>query len=379
MKTRYAGRGAALLLCTLLGAPCWCAAPAAGAPVAGTPAAGAPAAEYYDSYGLAAGAPELDLGVQPLGYPSGVISTVMRHDRRLRAALAAAGHPLKTHGFRRGADMLGLLAEHRLKAGLLGDMPTILAAAGGKLWIVGLVKQSSTAIVARGGSGALRDLAGKRIGYVPASSAHNTLLQGLSAGGLGEADVRMVQLDIAAMPEALANGSIDAFAAWEPAPSIALADSAQNRIVFRGLSSDYFVIDRDFERRAPDAARLLVAGFVRAIEWMRRSRQNVMLAARWSSAEAAAFNGKASAVSPAQIAAITQREILSVPSAPAIPAGAPGTPAPLQGEFAFLLKLGKLPPGGTWEGVAHAFDYAGLRQVMSDPRRFELHVFDYEP
>ncbi len=212
------------------------------------------AEEYFDRYGLAPASPAVDLGVQPLGYPSGVISAVMRRDRILKKALADSRQPLKTHPFRRGADMVALLAERRLEAGLLGDMPTILAAAGGNVWIAGLVKQTSTAIVTKGDTQA-RGLAGKRIGYVEASSAHHTLLQGLASAGLDETRVKLVALRIDDMPDALERGDIDAFAAWEPAPSIALKNSNKNHIVFRGLSTDYFVIERDFEsaRRRPRA------------------------------------------------------------------------------------------------------------------------------
>lgn len=331
--------------------------------------------EYFDRYGLVPLSPAIDLGVQPLGYPSGVISSVMARDRQFQSLLAAMGHPLKVHAFRRGADMVGLLDDHRLEAGLLGDMPTLLAASTGSIRIVGLVKQSSTAIVSSGGA-QVRELAGKRIGYVPVSSAHNTLLQGLASAGLGEADVKLLAMGVDDMPQALARGDIDAFAAWEPAPSIALASSDKNRIVFRGLSMDYFVIDRAFEQRAPEAARALAAAFVRAIEWMRRSQKNVEAAARWVMADSAAFTGKVPAVSVASIMAITRRDILNVASAPAI-GMMPGVPTPLKSEFEFLRQLGKLPAHAKWENVEAALAYDGLSRILSEPRKFGIRVFDY--
>ena len=101
--------------------------------------------------------------------------------------------------------MVALLADHRLEAGLLGDMPTILAAATANVWVVGLVKQTSTAIVAKGDT-QVRGLAGKRIGYVEASSAHHTWLQALASAGLSESRVKLVALGVDEMPEALARG-----------------------------------------------------------------------------------------------------------------------------------------------------------------------------
>lgn len=332
-------------------------------------------AEYFDRYGLSPASAPLDLGVQPLGYPSGVISAVMQHDRILKRVLAEAHQPLQAHPFQRGADMVPLLADQRLEAALLGDMPTLLAASTGRILVVGLVKQSSTAIVAKGDL-QVGGLVGKRIGVVEVSSAHHTLLQGLASANLTETQVKLVPLGVADMPDALEQGDIDAFAAWEPAPTIALARSGQNHIVFRGLTTDYFVIGQEFVRRSPQSARHLVAGFLRAIEWMRRSQSNVEKAAQWALADGATFSGKPTAVAPPQIAAITRREILDIPSAPAILRN-PHAP-PLKQEFDFLTRLGKVPPGATWKNIEKAFAYDGLEQVLKDARSFQIRSFDYE-
>lgn len=330
---------------------------------------------YYESYGLTANSSALDLGGQPLGYPSGVLSAVIARDRILADRLAAQGNPLKVHAFLRGADMLGLLADGRLEAGLLGDMPTILSAARGDVWVIGLVKQSATAIVARDQS-QVRNLAGKRIAYVEASSAHQTLLQGLSTAGLKESDVQLVAMQVNDMPEALRRGEIDAFAAWEPAPSVALATSKAHRTVFRGVSSDYFVIGKAFAKRAPQAADELVAAYVRAIEWMRLSQKNIEKAAAWVKADALRFSGKPSELPLEQIVSIVRRELLNVPSAPTIIRNQRAAP-PLKGEFDFLLRLGKVPASGRWEAVAEALNNDFLVRVQTDPKRFETYRFDY--
>jgi len=340
----------------------------------GLPGTGA-AEEYFDRYGLVPASPAVDLGVQPLGYPSGVISAAMQHDRILKKALADSAQPLKSHAFRRGADMVGLLADRRLDAGLIGDMPTLLAASTGSVWIVGLVKQSSTGVIAKGDT-QIAGLASKRIGYVEASSAHLTLLQGLASAGIGESQVRLVPLGVDDMPDALERKDIEAFTGWEPATTIALGKSDKNHIVFKGMTTDYFVIEQRFEKRAPQAARHVVAGFLRAIEWMRRSPAHVEKAARWAMADTEAFSGKPAALSAAQIAGITRRDILEVPSAPTI-LMRPGAP-PLKPEFDFLMKLGKLPAGGTWSAVEAAFAYDGMARVLAEAQAFQLHTFDYE-
>lgn len=330
---------------------------------------------YVDRHGLLPASPAIDLGVQPLAYPSGVISSVMRRDRTLQKALADGKQTLKTHPFRSGVDMVPLLAERRLEAALLGDMPAITAAATAHVWIVGLAKQASTAIVAKENI-RVQDLAGKRIGYVEASSAHHTLLRGLASAGIRETQVTLVPLETDEMPNALERGSIDAFAAWEPAPTIALGKTDKNRIVLRGVSTDYFVIERDFAQRSPQAALQLVAGFLRAIEWMRRSQSNVEKAARWALADSAAFSGKPATISVPQVVSIVRREILDIPSAPVILSNTDAPP--LKNEYQFLTELGKLPLGGKWENVEAALTYDGLARVVTEARAFQIYTFDYE-
>lgn len=335
----------------------------------------ATAETYFERYALVAGSPDVDLGTQPLGYPSGVISAVMQRDKILRRTLEENKQALKTHPFRRGADMVKLLAEQKLEACLLGDMPTILAAVTSKVWIVGLVKQTFTAIVARELT-QVSDLTGKRIAYVPASSAHHTLLQGLASAGINESQVTLIELGVDQMPDALEAGKIDAFAAWEPAPTIAIGKNRRNHILFRGISSDYFVINQEFARRSPQAALQLVAGFVRAIRWMRHSQANLDKATAWAMADTMAFSGKPPAISGTQIAAITRRDILDIPSAPTILRNRP-TP-PLKTEFQFLSKLGKLPANSSTQQLDSALNYGGLAEVMNDAEKFQIDRFDYE-
>lgn len=334
------------------------------------------AEEYYDRYDLTPRSNSFDIGVQPLGYPTGMVGAVMRRDRLMRQQLEKLQQPFNAFAFRRGPDIVKFLGKGRLEGGLMGDMPTIVAASQGEIVIVGIVKLTSSAVVSRE-NGLLERLAGKRVGYVEGSSAHHTLLQGLGSVGLSEKDVTLIAMGVDDMPEALEQGKIDAFAAWEPAPSVAMANNRTNRIIFRGQSTDYFVMSRDYVRQHPEAAREVIAGFVRALQWMRRSRQNIELAATWTMADGEALTGKAPRVTIAQAIEITRREILDIPSAPAIPP-ASGTDQTLASEFRFLRRHGKIPDNTPWERVSTAFQYDGLREVMREKNRYRLTTFDYE-
>lgn len=342
----------------------------------GLAASPAAAEEYFERYDLTPRAGVVHIGLQPLGYPTGVVGAVMRRDRVLREELAKQGQTLNTFAFRRGPDMVALVGGGRLAGALMGDMPTIATAIREPIWIVGLVKLTFSSVVSRE-EGVFERLKGKRIGYVEGSSAHHALLQGLASAGLGERDVELIPMGVDEMPEALEQKRIEAFSAWEPAPSVALAKSMSHRVVFRGQSTDFFILSRSFEEQHPEAARQIVAGFVRAVEWLRRSRRNQEQAVRWAMTDGEALSGRPAQVTVPQGVDIVRREILDIPSAPAVPAASGPNPL-LASEFRFLQRLGKIAKDSPWERVESAFGYKGLRQVTAEPLRYRLSTFDYD-
>lgn len=338
---------------------------------------GAPlrAADYYDHYDLAPRAQGVDLGLQPIGYPAAMIGAVMRRDQIMGERLAKLGQPFNAYAFRRGPDIVKFLGKGRLEGGLLGDMPTIAAAVQDDIDIVGIAKLTTTSVVARGQE-LMERLAGKRIGYVEGSSAHHALLQALNSVSLSEKQVTLVAMGVDEMPDALEKGLIDAFSAWEPAPSIALARTPNHRIIFRSQSVDYFVLSRSFTKAHPEAAHEVVAGYVRALEWMRHSRRNTEQAARWAMADGEVLTGRPAQLTIPQAVAIARREILEIPSAPAIPPAAGKEPL-LASEFRFLRRLGKIPEDAAWSKVESALTYPGLQEVLSDRIRYRITTFDY--
>lgn len=271
--------------------------------------------------------------------------------------------------------MLTLLKSKRLKAGLLGDMPTIYEASTANVYIVGIVKQSSTAIVAKGDLH-VRLIAGKRIGDIDALSAHYLLLQGLASAGIAASQVKLIPLDIRDMPDALARGGIDEFSAWEAAPTILLEVNDHNHIVFRGVSTDYFVIKENFVKISPYTALELVAAFVRMFDWMRHSRRNTEKAFVWTRKDAALFSEKANQLSVEQIVAITHRDILDIPSVPVILSDT--RDATLQKKIQFLKTLGKLQARAKWENIKKALRYDGLTKVLANAKFFQMHNYHYE-
>ncbi len=75
----------------------------------------------------------IDLGIQPLWVPAGLISEAMRRDTLLHAALAEQGLRIRFHAFLKGADVNFFLRRGELEVGIGGDMPALTAAADSDL------------------------------------------------------------------------------------------------------------------------------------------------------------------------------------------------------------------------------------------------------
>lgn len=334
-------------------------------------------AAYFDSYELAPNPRRVDLGVQPMAYPLAFISSVMVRDRMLRQGLKEKGLELATHPFRKGNDMVALFGEGRLEGALLGDMPTVSVAVRAPAAIVGLGKRNFSSVVSRNYV-RIEELKARRVGYSAGSSSHLVLLRGLDAAKMTEQDVRLVSMEPALMPEALEKGDIDAFSAWEPTPSISLARNPKNRAIYRGMSTDWFVLSREFSERNPEAADLLVAAFARSINWMRASGANVERAAKWVLDDGKAFTGHAPELSIRQAIDIVRKDLLEVAGAPSVPKTVDGA-LPLSREFVFLKQQKKIPEDVGEDRVRDALSFSGLRKVQADPTRYRLFEYDYGP
>ncbi|MBT7990254.1 MAG: ABC transporter substrate-binding protein [Anaerolineae bacterium] len=85
-------------------------------------------------------------------------------------------------------------------------------------------------------------LRGKRIGIEKGTSTHGGLLSALSARNIPESAMTFIDLNPGTMPEALMAGSIDAFAASEPTPSIAEIKGGRALMTFGKLGNQYPIL-----------------------------------------------------------------------------------------------------------------------------------------
>lgn len=330
----------------------------------------------YSKYELSARDNVIHMGIQPLGIPIGVITEAMRRDRVLEQELSGLGLAIRFHPFLKGADVNYFLEKGSLQVAVGGDMPAITAAANQDILVVSLVKKGFTSIVADGPM-MVGELRGRRIGYPYGGNAHYALLDVLSSHGLAEADVRLIRLNVNEMAEALSKGKIDAFAAWEPFPTMALMKDSGFAVIHKSISTSYLYMDRGFQEKHPKAARLVLASQIRAMRWMDKSSRNLLAAARWNLHARAGFSKIKQVLTERQIADLTVAGLLGITKTPSIPEAYILKDGMLYREFVFLRELGKVPSSVRWGKVRDSFDTGYINEILMDPARYRLQAFDF--
>jgi ABC-type nitrate/sulfonate/bicarbonate transport system substrate-binding protein len=330
----------------------------------------------YSKYDFGTAPEVIDFGTQPLAVPIGVIAEVMKRDRILRNSLREKGFEIRFHPFLKGSDISFFLKQGKIDAAMAGDIPTIISASSFDIVVTALVKQGFSAIVAKGPV-TVAGLKGKRIGYPAVSNAHYALLAALSSADIKESDVRLSPMEISEMVDALAASRIDAFAAWEPMPSIALKRIENTAIVFKHLNPGYLYFSRPLVERHPEASSLLVASVIRALTWMKRKEEHLRMASEWTLGAKELLHGKQAGLSVEEIAVLTMQEIKGI-SSPTIPERELTDKGSIRKNFDFLKSRGDLAATATWEKVMRSFDRGVIADVLANPRKYRLNSFDYD-
>ena len=171
-----------------------------------------------------------------------------------------------------GPALLEAMGADSIDFGTAGDAPPIFGqAAGVPLVYVGVEPPSphGEAVVVLEGSPihSIADLRGRRIALIKGSNVHNLLVQVLAAGGLTPADVTSVFLKPSDARPAFENGSVDAWAIWDPYLSAAQV-AIKTRTVSDGVAPGGRMVDenrqyvfgtRDFVTAHPEVVRAVMA------------------------------------------------------------------------------------------------------------------------
>jgi sulfonate transport system substrate-binding protein len=188
-----------------------------------------------------------------IGYQKNGILVIARQQASFERHFADRKITIKWVEFSSGPPMLEAMNAGSIDFGAVGDSPPIFAQAAGAAIVYAagqpitngqgiLVPQDSTIR-------SIADLKGRRIGFTKGSSAHNIVVQTLEKAGLGYEDITPVYLAPPDAGPAFTNGSIDAWAIWDP--YFAIGEKRQNARVLINASdvtktNAFYIANRGF-------------------------------------------------------------------------------------------------------------------------------------
>ncbi|UPG73424.1 aliphatic sulfonate ABC transporter substrate-binding protein [Roseomonas gilardii subsp. gilardii] len=210
-----------------------------------------------------------------IGYQKNGSLVILRQQRRLEAL----NIPAQWIEFPSGPPMLEALNAGAVDFGATGDTPPIFAqAAGADLLYAGgqPVSGRNSAILVRKDSAirSLGDLKGRRLAFTKGSSAHNFVVRALASVSLGPGDIQAVQLQPSDAAAAFRQGSIDAWAIWDPFFAIAQQEP-ETRVLTTAEnlapSNSFFLASRAFADRDADTLLTLLGAVNEAADWAARN------------------------------------------------------------------------------------------------------------
>lgn len=190
-----------------------------------------------------------------IGYQKNGVLVIARQQATLEKHFTARGIDVKWVEFSSGPPMMEAMNVGSIDYGAVGDSPPVFAQAAGAaiVYAAGQPITNGQGILVPKDSPirAITDLKGKRIGFTKGSSAHNIVVQTLEKAGLTYADITPVYLTPPDAGPAFANGSIEAWAIWDP--YFAIGESRQNgRILVNAheitKTNSFYIANREFAK-----------------------------------------------------------------------------------------------------------------------------------
>lgn len=217
-----------------------------------------------------------------IGYQKTGVLVIARQQGTIEKRFAAGGVSVKWIEFTSGPPLLEAISNGAADFGAVGDSPPIFAQAANANIVYAAASPISNGqgILVPPGSSirTIADLKGRRVGFTKGSSAHNIVVQTLEKAGLTYEDITPVYLTPPDAGPAFANGSIDAWAVWDP--YFAIGERKQNaRILINAYevakTNAFFIANRDFASKQPGPLREVIAGLAVAASWAESNRDAV--------------------------------------------------------------------------------------------------------
>ena len=190
-----------------------------------------------------------------IGYQKNGVLVITRQQAALEKHFAPQGIEVKWVEFSSGPPMMEAMNVGSVDYGAVGNSPPVFAQAAGAaiVYAAGQPITNGQGILVPKDSPirSIADLKGKRIGFTKGSSAHNVVVQTLEKAGLTYADITPVYLTPPDAGPAFANGSIEAWAIWDP--YFAIGETKQNgRILINARevtkTNSFYIANREFAK-----------------------------------------------------------------------------------------------------------------------------------
>jgi sulfonate transport system substrate-binding protein len=217
-----------------------------------------------------------------IGYQKTGVLVIARQQSILEKPFAAKQIAIKWIEFTSGPPLLEAMSTGSVDFGAVGDTPPIFAQAANAniVYVAGSPITNGQGILVPANSPirTIADLRGKRIGFAKGTSAHNVLIATLEKAGLAYEDITPVYLSPPDAGPAFANGSIEAWAIWDP--YFAIGEKRQNgRILVNAAevakTNSFYLANRDFANANVQHTRDVIAGLAEAARWAEAHRETV--------------------------------------------------------------------------------------------------------
>lgn len=318
----------------------------------------------------------IDIGIQPLSVPPGIIGSLIGRDAILLEALTELGYEIRVHPFYKSSDSNYFLKRGDLELVTGGDMPAIMASAAMDVVITSLVKYGYSSIISDKFL-LLSEFKHKKIGYPAISNAHFSLLEAFETSGLDLGDIELIPMQIIDMADALNRGEIDAFTSWEPNTSISLKKYNHFKVLHKSLNTSYLYFSEKFKNYNSEAVRLIIASQIRSIRWISESKVNRYQIASWTAPERLALQKDSGLITPDLINKIIERDLVWVSSSGELPSGDLKPNGRIFKEFMFLKENGTIPEDINWSKIKLSFNGAVMEEVLNKSSEYELSKFRF--
>ena len=217
-----------------------------------------------------------------IGYQKNGVLVVARQRTTLENHFKSAGVEVNWVEFSSGPPMMEAMNVGSVDFGAVGDSPPVFAQAAGAaiVYAAGQPITNGQGILVPQNSAirTIADLRGKRVGFTKGSSAHNIVVQTLEKAGLTYGDITPVYLTPPDAGPAFANGSIDAWAIWDP--YFAIGETKQNgRILVNAheitKTNSFFIANRDFARNHGPVLQQVIDVLASTAKWAEAHRDEV--------------------------------------------------------------------------------------------------------